>query len=143
MCEIFNLEEHVGSCGGSLHVYGDDGTDHVFTTTDENTEVSGIGIVSSSVSMEGCGCYTLYQGQGRRGRAYYVTRRGRQEIPLGRVGSVYQHTCGLQGYRNASTTIVNIVIVVVIVLIVGVGIGLIVRKRKQQYIPARSSEDGL
>ena len=98
MSQIFNLGEISEECGGSLHIHGVNGNDYVFTSTDAS--IPHPGIMATAVSMEGCGCYTLYQGQGRRGRAFFVTRRGRQNIPLGRVGSLYKHRCGLQGYRN-------------------------------------------
>ena len=71
--------------------------------------------------MEGCGCYILYQGPRRMGRAYFITRSGQHAVTFSRIGSIYKENCSQKGHKNAKLEIFVIVIVFGILLIVFVG----------------------
>ena len=62
---------------------------------------------------------TVYQGPRRSGRAYYVTKRGDQDIVLSRIKSVYRHNCGEEWMRNTLPEFV--IIGAILVMIVGWG----------------------
>ena len=51
---VRNIGEISEECGGSLHIHGVDGNDYVFTSTDAS--IPHPGIMTTAVSMEGCGC---------------------------------------------------------------------------------------
>merc|ERR1719228_2858449 len=76
-------------CSGTLRVFGAE-KQHTHTG---DVESLGEGITTSKVQMEGCGCYIIYQGPNRTGRAYFVTRSGIHNISLGRIRSVYRLEC--------------------------------------------------
>jgi hypothetical protein len=114
-------------CSGTLTVY-EGAEDHQFSTSVESL---GVGIMARRVVMEGCGCYILYQGPRRMGRAYFVTRSGEHEINLGRIGSVYKEKCGMKGHKNAGVIfwVIGVVLGVVGVVVGGV---ICVRMRKKK-----------
>ena len=102
---------------------------HEFT----GTVVSlGAGIIAGNVRMEGCGCYILYQGPRRMGRAYFITRSGQHMVPFSRIGSVYEEKCSQKGHRNAGTEIV-VIVTVLGILIVSTGLIILVKKRRKVY----------
>ena len=68
---------------------------------------------------EGCGCYILYQGTQRTGKAYFITERGEQNIDLSRIRSVYRQNCGIEKVTNAGTIFVVAVVVLLVVGLVG------------------------
>ena len=65
------------------------------------TESFGRRIKARRVMMVGCGCYILYQGPRRMGRAYFITKGGTHALPFSRIGSVYKEKCGQKGHNNA------------------------------------------
>ena len=69
-----------------------------------------------------CGCYSVYQRPRRSGRAFYVTKRGDQDIVLSRIKSVYLHKCGEESMRNALSELVIIGAILLMLLIVVGGI---------------------
>ena len=96
---VFYSGELSQDCTGSLVVW-DSQEPHIFRTTAESLGGGG-GLQGRRVMMWGCGCYILYQGPWRMGRAYYITRGGKHVLPFNRVGSVYKEKCGLKGHKNA------------------------------------------
>ena len=86
--------------------------------------------MTKRVSLQGCGCHTIYPGPSRSGRAFYVTKRGNQDIVLSRIRSVYQHECREEGMKNALPEFGIIGAILVILLIAGGGI-LIIKKIKK------------
>ena len=116
-------------CLGSLHIYDGD-EKHTFT---ESAESFGLGIVTERVKMEGCGCYILYQGTQRTGKAYFITERGEQNIDLSRIRSVYRQNCGVDEVKNAGPIIVVAVVVLLIVSLVGGVIICRVKRRAKGY----------
>jgi hypothetical protein len=58
----------------------------------------------------------------RSGRAFYVTKRGKQDIVLSRIRSVYRQKCREEGMRNALPEFGIIGAILVIILIVAGGI---------------------
>ena len=91
-----------------------------------------MGIVTQKVKMEGCGCFILYQGTGRTGKAYFITENGEQNIDLSRIRSVYRQNCGVEEVINAG---IILVVAAVVLLVVGlVGAVLICRvKRRRKF----------
>jgi hypothetical protein len=89
--------------------------------------------VTKRVSLQGCGCHTIYPGPSRSGRAFYVTKRGNQDIVLSRIRSVYRHECREEDMRNALPEFVIIGAVLVIIFIVGGGILIITKIKKTLY----------
>ena len=125
---VFHGGELASECSGTLTV-GGNSENRQFTATEESL---GTGIVARRVRMEGCGCYILYQGPKRMGRAYFITRSGDHALPFSRIGSVYKDTCGKKGHRNAGLTVLVVVIVVGLIIVV-LGGALFLRKRKKMY----------
>ena len=114
-------------CLGSLHLYSDDGK-HTFT---ESAESLGMGIVTQKVKMEGCGCYILYQGTGRTGKAYFITENGEQNIDLSRIRSVYRQNCAVEEVINAGIILVVAAVVLLVVGLVGAVLICRVKRRKK------------
>ena len=116
-------------CLGSLHIYEED-EKHTFT---ESIDSLGLGIVTERVKMEGCGCYILYQGTQRTGKAFFITERGEQHIDLSRIRSVYRQNCGVDEVKNAGPIIFVAVVVLLIVILVGGVIICRVKRRAKGY----------
>ena len=115
-------------CTGTLIVI-DNAEVHKFTRTVESL---GLGIIAGKVRMEGCGCYILYQGPRRMGRAYFITRSGQHTVPFSRIGSIYKEKCSQKGHRNAGTEIV-VIVTVLGILIVSTGLIIVLKKRRNAY----------
>ena len=125
---VFYAADLPSDCSGTLVVHGNSDV-HKFTTS---VETLGSGILAGRVVMEGCGCYILYQGPRRMGRAHFISRSGDHTISFGRIGSVYREECGNKGHRNANTSM----------MVIGLALGLIffavggwvcVRRRRNMY----------
>ena len=116
-------------CLGSLHIYKED-EKHTFT---ESIDSLGLGIVTERVKMEGCGCYILYQGTQRMGKAFFITERGEQHIDLSRIRSVYRQNCGVEEVTNAGIIFVVAVVVLLVVGLVGAVLICRVKRRKKLY----------
>ena len=132
--KVFRAEELTSQCSGTLRVH--EGTeDHKFNTSAESL---GAGIKTKRVVMEGCGCYILYQGPRRTGRAYFVNKRGQHEIKLGRIRSVYKQECRQENKKNAALTYWVIGIVLAAVLVVGIGLVCVKKRREKMYAEVRT-----
>ena len=125
---VFHGGELASECSGTLTVRGNSEV-HKFTASVESL---GAGIVAGRVRMEGCGCYILYQGPRRMGRAYFITQSGDHALTFSRIGSVYKDTCGKKGHRNAGLAVLVVGIVVGLVVVV-LGGSLCLWKRKKMY----------
>ena len=126
---VFQAGELPSDCLGSLHIYAGD-EKHTFT---ESVESLGLGIVTQRVKIEGCGCYILYQGTQRTGKAYFITERGEQNIDLSRIRSVYRQNCGVEEVTNAGIIFVVAVVVLLVVGLVGAVLICRVKRRKKLY----------
>ena len=114
---VFYSAELSSECSGTL-IVSNGAEVHKFTKTVDSL---GAGIIAGRVRMEGCGCYILYQGPRRMGRAYFITRSGQHAVTFSRIGSIYKENCSQTGHKNAKLEIFVIVIVFGILLIVFVG----------------------
>ena len=135
---VFPAGELSYKCSGSLHVYESAESEvHTFTTSVESL---GVGIVTKRVAMEGCGCYILYQGPRRTGMAYFITKRGQQNINLSRIKSVYRQECGEGVHRNAGVIYWAIGVVIFVVVVVGGGVICKIKRRENIYAEVISVE---
>ena len=133
---VFQAGELPSDCLGSLHIYAGD-EKHTFT---ESVESLGLGIVTQRVKIEGCGCYILYQGTHRTGKAYFITERGEHNIDLSRIRSVYRQNCGVDEVKNAGPIIVVAVVVLLVVALVGGVIICRVKRRAKGYEDVKTVE---
>ena len=125
---VFHGGELAAECSGTLTVQ-ENSEIHQFRTSVESL---GAGIVAGRVRMEGCGCYILYQGPRRMGRAYFITRSGDHALTFSRIGSVYKDVCGKRGHRNAGMAALVVGIIVGLILVILGGV-VCFRKRKRMY----------
>ena len=125
---VFYSAELSSECSGTL-IVSNGAEVHKFTKTVESL---GAGIIAGRVRMEGCGCYILYQGPGRMGRAYFITRSGQHRISFSRIGSVYEEKCSQNGHKNAGVEII-VIVTVLGLLIVTAGVTIVVRQRRIVY----------
>ena len=74
-------------CNGSVTLY--EGSEETVVTKDEDIKPS-IGV--EKVVVEGCGCFTLYDRKGGRGRSFFLDREGERIMKM-RVRSVRRVKC--------------------------------------------------
>jgi len=96
-------------CTGGVLKVEDSSKSHEFTKTVPKISEQKIlnlnvhqtrGIFWRRVMMEGCGCFLIYEGPHRQGKAYYVTRTGEHNLPFKQIGSVFKEDCSKIGQRN-------------------------------------------
>ena len=121
IAQVFRSGELSGECSWSLHIHAH-GESEVHTFT-ESVESVGNGILTERIRLEGCGCYILYQGTHRTGKAFFLSEPKEESIPLARIRSVYRQDCREQAARNAS---VVFGVITVVLFIVGIAGGLAV-----------------
>ena len=76
-------------CGGSLEVYR--GTNLVLNTNTTRVGLRNITVGADTVYLVGCGCFMIFTGQGKFGRAQKVSEPGLQRLDRRvRVGAIYR-----------------------------------------------------
>ena len=76
-------------CGGALEVYR--GTHLVLSTTTTRVGLRNVTVGADTVYMVGCGCFMIFTGQGKFGRAQKVSQPGLQRLDRRvRVGAIYR-----------------------------------------------------
>ena len=77
-------------CGGGLEVYR--GTELLLTTSTTNVGLRNITAGADHVYLMGCGCYMIFSGRGKYGRAQKISQPGlhRLDARLRVVGAIFR-----------------------------------------------------
>ena len=87
---IFGQERRTGFCSGSIKMVSPSREVAVFRDVEGN-----INMKASIVSVEGCGCYRLFEKKNYRGRSYHADRMGEHRIHLRKVKSLLKVPCSM------------------------------------------------
>ena len=90
---IFDAPQYFGAeCAGSLVIETNEGDRHTITES-----VTRIKIILDSVSVSGCGCYSIHSARYGRGSRRLISeimgRMDRRDIGFGRIKSIYRIDC--------------------------------------------------
>merc|ERR1711936_1514504 len=100
-----------GECKGSLTLLNSAGD---IIEIKEDTAITKV----EKATVEGCGCYRLYERKNKRGRSYYINKNGEHILPLRTVGSIALAPCSKAALAPWSVALV----VAGLVLILGTGV---------------------
>ena len=95
--------------------------------SDSNEDLGHDGVVTDSMTLNGCGCFIVFEGPFKTGRGYFIDRKGEHKFHLMRIRSIYKVKCP----KTANTVLYVATLTVATVLLVGV-IALFVKKYKER-----------